>query len=277
MLNFASQELNDWRETNNYYDFSPNASDKKSRVKTSPVKLFADKLCVPPTAVQKIERPRLFKHLEKSLKQFSATLIAGRAGTGKTTLAAEFAYGGDYNVAWYKVETADSDWKVFFSYLSASLNQFCLDTTVSSDLIVETNDSAKVASMTESLAAQISIVAESKPLLIVLDDLHSVFDAGWFTDFFNNFVPSLTANVNLLLTARTLPTLPLWRLRSKQVLGVLDEKLLAFSPDETIKLFSKQKLSPSVARSAHKLAYGKIAKLEEIVKKKSSKPNKIFV
>jgi ATP/maltotriose-dependent transcriptional regulator MalT len=107
--------------------------------------------------------------------------------------------------------------------------------------------------------------------------LHSVFDAVWFADFFNSFVPSLAPNVHLLLAARTLPPLQLWRLRSKQVLGVLDEKLLAFTLEETISLFGKRKLSPSVARAAHKLAYGKIARLEEIIEKKSPKSNVFFV
>lgn len=275
MLNFASQELNDWGETNNYYEFSPNVARENSHIKIDSVKLFADKLCVPPFSAR-VERPRLFQQLEKSLSQFSATLIAGRAGTGKTSLAADFARSVDYNVAWYKVETADSDWRVFSSYLSASISQLCSDSQSSINLNIEAGNYLEVAPMTEALVAQSCDAAEAKPLLIVLDDLHSVFDSIWFTEFFNNFVPALPTDVNLLLTARTLPPLPLWRLRSKQVLGVLDEKLLAFTLDETVKLFSKNKLAPSIARSAHKLSYGKIAKLEEIIEKKSSKPNKIF-
>jgi LuxR family maltose regulon positive regulatory protein len=277
MLNFASQEPDNWRETNNYYEFSPTIAKGGSQLKIdSAVKLFADKLCVPAPSAR-IERPRLFAQLEKSLTQFSATLIAGRAGTGKTALAADYARRGDYNVAWYKVETADSDWQVFYSYLSASLNRFCPAAPPSPNIIIETADSQEVAAMSESLAAQISVAAEAKPLLIILDDLHSVFDAVWFADFFNSFVPSLAPNVHLLLAARTLPPLQLWRLRSKQVLGVLDEKLLAFTLEETISLFGKRKLSPSVARAAHKLAYGKIARLEEIIEKKSPKSNVFFV
>jgi LuxR family maltose regulon positive regulatory protein len=267
MMNFASQEINEWRESNNYYEFTPKIQQKAPKIKIDSVKLFADKLRVP--AVGKpIARPRLVEHLEKSLRQFSATLIAGRAGTGKTVLAADFARQSDSCVVWYKVETADSDWKIFASYLASSLNQNCSETDAPK---YDPTDTA-ISSVSERLAAQFNLSAGEKPILIVLDDIHSVFDAEWFEEFFTNFVPALAPNVHLLMIARTLPSLPLWRLRSKQVLGVMDEKLLAFTSDETVKLFRRHKLSPAVARTAHKAAYGKVARLEEIIEKKSAKP-----
>ena len=270
MMNFASQELSEWRESNNHYEFIPPNAERKSSIKVDSIKLFADKLRVPPVA-EPIARPRLTEHLEKSLAQFSATLICGRAGTGKTALAADFARQSGCCVAWYKVETAENDWKVFSRYLSASLDLNCSD----ADFHPASN-AMEVSVTSESLAAQF-VAAEEKPVLIVLDDLHSIFDADWFGDFFNGFVPLLAPNVRLLLIARTLPPLQLWRLRSKQILGVMDEKLLSFTQEETIELFRKHKLPPSAARSAHKFTYGKIARLEEIIEKKSAKPSRVSV
>ncbi len=272
MMNFASQEMSEWRESNNYYEVTPPKAENKPVIKVDSVKLFADKLRVP-TIAEPIARPRLMEHLEKSLAQFSATIIAARAGTGKTALAADYARLSDCCVAWYKVETADSDWKVFSRYLSASLDLNCPDADSPPEAA-----GMEVSATSESLAAQFVATAEEKPVLIVLDDLHSIFDADWFGEFFNSFVPLLAPNVRLLLSARTLPPLQqLWRLRSKQILGVMDEKLLSFTQGETIELFRKYKLSPSAARSAHKSAYGKIARLEEIIKKKTAKPNRASV
>lgn len=272
MMNFASQEMSEWRESNNYYEVTLPRTENKPVIKADSVKLFADKLCVPIVA-EPIARPRLTEHLEKSLAQFSATIIAARAGTGKTVLAADYARQSAPCVAWYKVETADSDWKVFSRYLSASLDLNCADADSQSDAA-----GMEVSAASESLAAQFVHAAEEKPVLIVLDDLHSIFDAGWFGEFFNSFVPLLAPNVRLLLIARTLPPLQqLWRLRSKQILGVMDEKLLSFTQDETIEFFRNHKLSPTEARSAHKSAYGKIARLEEIIEKKIAKPNRISV
>jgi LuxR family maltose regulon positive regulatory protein len=263
MMNFASQELNDWRESNNYFEFSSATSETKPKSRIDTGKLFTDKLCVPSTEAQ-VNRPRLIEHLQKSSAQFSATLITGRTGMGKTTLAAEFAKQSHYQLAWYKVDTADSDWNVFSSYLSGSVNQF----NSGVELLEFDSEAMEVSSASEFLAAQFAVAAKEKPLLIVLDDLHSVFDADWFTEFFHSFVPSLAPNVHLLLIARTAPPLPLWRLRSKQVLGVMDEKLLTFTLNEAIELFSKYELSPAVARSAYKRTYGRVSKLKEIAEKK---------
>ena len=263
MLNFASQELNNWRESNNYCELAANITARKIQVKAAPVKLFADKLCLPSTAGC-IERPRLIGHLEKSLAQFSATLLTGRAGTGKTTLAADFARGGNFNVAWYKVENADADWNIFASYMAASFNQLNGKFAIDAEEIKR----LEVASAAEFLAEKFAAAAKEKPLLLILDDLHSIFDADWFAEFFNVFLPSHKSKVRLLLTTRAAPPLPLWRLRSKQILGVVEEKLLAFTTEETVELFRRHKLSAAAARTAHKRSYGRIAKLVEIAGRK---------
>lgn len=264
MLNFASQEINCWEESNNCYESSPVPAGKKSAMKIGSVKLFADKIRVP-TFAAPVARPRLIEHLKKSRTQFSATLINGRAGMGKTILAADFAGQIDCQTVWYKVENADTDWKVFASYLLGSLKHNC------PDFNLEEFNAANfgVSAMAEILAAQFNCAAEVQDILIALDDLHTVFDTVWFTEFFNSFVPSLSPNVHLLMISRTLPPLQIWRLRSKQVLGVIDEELLTFNLEETKKFFRNYKLSALAARSAHKRTYGRIAKLEEIAEKKA--------
>ncbi len=265
MLNFASHELNDWQESSNYYEFSSVSAEKKSAVKIDSVKIFADKIRVPSFAAP-VNRPRLIELLKKSTAHFAATLITGRAGMGKTILAADFAEQSQSPIAWYKAETADGDWKVFSSYLLGSLSQCCPDF----DLQKFEANALPVASASESLAVQFNCAAEDKPFLIALDNLHSVFDAVWFTEFFNSFVPSLSPNLHLLMIARTLPPLQLWRLRSKQVLGVMDENLLNFNLEETKRFFRRHKLSAAVANTAHRKTYGRISKLAEIAEKKIS-------
>lgn len=264
MLNFASQEFSEWHESNNYFEFAQPAVIGKLNVKSDSVKLFAEKLRVP-AIKSPVARPRLIKHLEKSLAQFSATLIAGRVATGKTWLAADFARLSNNKVSWYKAETADADWKVFSSYLAAA-GKMQTETEWANKL-----ENLNVSAASELLANGFNQSADEKPLLIVIDDLHSVFDAEWFSEFFQSFVPLLAPNVRLLLIARTLPPLQLWRLRSKQVLGLIDEKLLSFTEDETIELFKKHKLTSTAARSAHLYAFGKIGRLNKDIEKKTAK------
>ncbi len=267
-MNFASYEEQenyaapDYQTDNSSFavgSFSPPARS---------MKLFSDKFVVP-SLTNEIDRLRLIEQTENSLAHYSATIITGRAGMGKTTLATQFAAQSKANIIWYQVETADSDWEIFASYLAGSLKQ---TRTVAAADSIKFN-AAEVAAQSEMLAARFAEAAEREPLLIVLDDLHSVFDAEWFAEFFNSFVSSLTPNVQLLLVARTLPPLAVWRLRSKQILGVVEEKLLAFTPEETVKFFDTYQLPAKIAAVAHQIAYGKISKLKEIAEKNSTLQN----
>ena len=264
-MNFAFYEPTESYDAPDFYDFEPSFAAANLPSKNEAVKLFTDKFLAPPLKGE-IDRPRLIEHLQKSLAQFSTTIINGRAGTGKTVLAAQYAAQSDAKICRYKVETADADWKIFASYLLGSLDQ--------TDVSIKF-DGREVAAQSEQIAAKFAAAAEQESLLIVLDDLHSVFDAAWFADFFHAFVPSLPPNVEVLLIARTLPPLAVWRLRSKQVLGVVEEKSLAFTLEETVNLFYTFRLTPKAACAAHQSSYGKISKLVEIAEKKSALQNQL--
>ena len=233
---------------------------KPGKTRKADIHLFAEKLRIPEFD-KNISRPRLNELLAKSAIQFGATLICGRAGTGKTALAADFAR--EYkNVAWYSVESADSDWNIFSKYLTASIfeksgspkNVFGKDSD--SDAIQE-----KISKFFSGLFSQIGDRYKEEPLLIVLDDIHHIFDAEWFNDFFHLFIHSLLPEVHLLLLSRSKPPAPLWRLRSKQVLNVVDEKLLALNVEETEQLFNEYGLNSANSEKAHTAAFGRISKL----------------
>ena len=97
---------------------------------------------------------------------------------------------------------------------------------------------------------------------MVLDDIHHIFDCEWFTDFFNTLLYSLTPDTHLLMLSRSQPPLPLWRLRSKQVLGVVDEKLLALTRQETEELLADYGLSKEETEKFYKESFGRISKLK---------------
>lgn len=258
---FVSSDSSRRTQTSSSKDVSTAANlDSK---KTEIVRLIADKLQIPELGVN-LRRPRLHDHLTKSLEQFNATLVVGRTGTGKTSLVADFARRTQNRcVAWYKVEAADSDWAVFSSYLIECLNRHC-SPQQSVDLrefIAHNSQSGEIASLTEVLGVWLAAAAIDKPMLIVLDDAHCVFDADWFTEFFHKLVPMLTSDVHLLMLSRALPSFPLWRMRSKQMLGVIDENLLQFNIEETSEMFDGYGLSASVALAAQQESFGRAAKL----------------
>jgi len=220
------------------------------------IHIFAEKLQVPKFK-DNIKRPRLINLLEKSSEQFGATLISGRAGTGKTSLATEFARGYE-QVAWYSVAAADCNWRVFSNYLQASFNEPRLFLNGQENCHATETE---IAHFVENLFDRLTVIGIKKPFLIVLDDLHHIFDCDWFNDFFTTLIYSLTPATHLLMLSRSQPTVPLWRLRSKQVLGVIDEKLLALTCKETEDLFAANGLSKEEAQKFHKESFGRISKL----------------
>jgi LuxR family maltose regulon positive regulatory protein len=212
-----------------------------------------------------IERDRLRSLLERSRAQFPATLISGRAGTGKTALAACLARECS-NVAWYTVETADIDWQVFSRYFSR-----CLADAGFGDNGATENADAKQSSQTvvARFLLRHFFRAEQQQMgraLIVLDDIHHIFDADWFEEFFKLLLYSLPPETHLLLLCRSKPPAPLWRLRSKQVLNVIDEGQLAFTATEAEVLFERYGRASSEAGIANEECFGRVAKLLEIAR-----------
>ncbi len=218
-----------------------------------------------PTFEDILHRPRLGEMMEKSLSQFGATLISGRSGTGKTALAAGFA-NNRRKVAWYSVESADVDWRVFSRYFSTSLSRTLADSNLVSETPQKNSDVSRVTieQFLAEIFARIDAEPHREPRLIVLDDLHHVFDAPWFGEFFTSLLYSLDGKAQLLLLCRSRPPSPLWRLRSKQMLNVIDEKILAFNMDETKDLFRRMGVSAKIARKAHADSFGRIAKVKQI-------------
>src|SRR6266851_8331458 len=84
--------------------------------------LIHEKIAVP-NAFPRVSRLRLLKLLAENVVCCNATIINGRAGTGKTTLAADFARHAGRAVSWYKVDAADSDLRQFCEYLSTTLQR----------------------------------------------------------------------------------------------------------------------------------------------------------
>ena len=71
--------------------------------------------------------------------------------------------------------------------------------------------------------------------------------------------------MHLVLLSRAKPAQPLWRVRSKQVLGVIDEKLLAFNADEAKELFKNHGIDEENALKAHKKSFGRISRLKRFI------------
>ncbi len=261
LMNYSFNENFDYNDESASFDFvsSPTVSDY-GKVNDGEVRIISEKIRIP-NLKQHLIRPRLSEILGKFCEQFGTTLITGRAGTGKTTLAMNFA-DGYQQAAWFRVEASDFNWQTFSRYFLASFNEPLLEFI--NDIPKRESLEANVLQFLEILFSEIETISKNKSILIVLDDLHCVFDAEWFETFLKGLCSYDAPNVHILLLSRTTPPFPLWRLRSKQKLGVLDENLLLFTIEETKEFLKNYGVAEHKANLFHKASYGRISKILEL-------------
>lgn len=214
-----------------------------------------------PLELPRVSRTRLLSTLKESLACCNSTIIQGRAGTGKTMLVADFARQCGRRVAWYKVDAPEIELSAFFGYLCQSIAAqrpgFGRQTFERLGERVGTDD---VPLLVEYFVYE--LLESSEPLLVVIDDLHLVYDAEWMVPFFRRLLPLLPPEVHVCLMGRSLPPTPLWRMRSKQTLCVIDEPMLAFTATEARKLFASYGLGSERAESSFAVTRGRAATID---------------
>ncbi len=218
-----------------------------------------------PASGTSILRPRLFQILAASLLNCTSTIVCARAGAGKTTLARDFARQSGRAVAWYKLDAPDSELMVFLEYLIACIRRSRPGFGIRrlSDLIA-TNAEPDPALVADTLVYEL-LESSAEPLLVVIEDLHRICDSGWVVSFFGRLLPLLPADVHVLITSRTLPPAPLWRMRSKQRLSVVQDDTLNFTRQETMELFTANGLPREQACIAFDHTRGRAAALAGLV------------
>ncbi len=240
------------------------------------MQLIFDKIALP-SPLDGISRPRLLAFLAKSLTTCNSTIICGRSGTGKTFLATQFAQCCGRSVAWFKVDTTDIELPIFFHYLVSSLEAHFPGNGFKSLMPLAasvTRDHTSV--LAEGLVYEL-LQHEIKPLLLVIEDLHLVCDSDWVVPFFRRLLPLLPSYMHILITSRTMPPAPLWRMRSKQTLAVLEEETLAFTKTEAFKLFETYGLTSEHAGIALDHTHGRAAALDSFAAAlKRSKRESVF-
>jgi LuxR family maltose regulon positive regulatory protein len=225
--------------------------------------LILDKI-TPPVELPRVSRRRLLDALHESMTCCTSTVIYGRTGTGKTMLAADFAGQSNRRVAWYKVDAPEVDRQAFLQYLVAAVrNQHPGFGRKTLALLSSSGSMPDAALLAESFVYEMTMLEADEPLLVVVDDLHLLYDAEWIVPFFGRLLPLLPVEAHMILIGRTLPPAPLWRMRSKQTLRVIDEAAMAFTLAEAEELFDSYGLPAKRAAQALAETWGRAAALDQ--------------
>lgn len=224
------------------------------------------KVAVPPQN-PRVSRPRLLRVLGEGLDSCSTTIITGRAGAGKTLLAKDFVRGCGRRTAWYTVEAHDGELPIFLRYLVESVGRqrpgFGREVLANFEGAPGFDD---IPTLAEAFLYELQ-ECRGESLMLVVDDLHLIYDAEWVVPFFRRLLPLLPTEAHMLIIGRSLPPTPVWRMRSKQTLCLVEEATLAFTPQEAAELFASYGLAGRDARAALEQSQGRAAVLDGMARR----------
>jgi LuxR family transcriptional regulator, maltose regulon positive regulatory protein len=199
--------------------------------------LFRTKFLVPRPASGRLARPHLL-HWIDAQAQRRLVLISAPPGYGKTTLLADYLASSDRPAAWYQLDPADSDPVNFLTSLIESLRQM-------SGLLEQARSEIGRAarSLLENAAAGLDaqriitvLVNElseqiTQPWLVVMDDYHYI-TSPIVHQMLALLLENASPDLQVILSTRADPPLPLARLRARGQLAELRAAELRFRDDE---------------------------------------------
>lgn len=197
--------------------------------------LLLTKLHPPAALSQTVARERLFERLREGRGR-RLSLVACPAGFGKSTLLAAWreAEMDDRPVAWVTLDEGDDDVVVLWSHVIEALGRACPALDAASLLAT-----AAVAPPEVLLPKLVNELVGQGEMVLVLDDLHRL--SGTSTrESIAWFVEHLPTSLQLVLSSRMDPALPLGTLRAQRQLLELRADELRFTGAEATEFLNER-------------------------------------
>lgn len=202
-----------------------------------PKQFLSTKLLPPRLSRKVLQRPRLLDRMYSSVDQ-RATIIAANAGSGKTTLAADFVRASRTPFIWYQIDPTDVDLSVFFTYLAFGFRK--LNSSFGRGIlgfVGETDVSAvRVQQLADIFVNEVAEAVEEKTIL-VLDDFHHLDGSQSLIAAIDRILERMPDVLHLVIVSRSMPNLSATRLLKTGPVGVVDRNDLLFTKDEVQRLF----------------------------------------
>jgi LuxR family transcriptional regulator, maltose regulon positive regulatory protein len=195
------------------------------------------KLLPPRPAPTLLSRPRLVERLRANLA-CPVTLVTANAGSGKTTLVADFVRTQTCPFVWYQLDHTDADPSVFLGYLAQGFRQHFPEfgQAFFAYLQQATEFSQHPERAVDVLLNEVLERAEQQ-LILVLDDYHHLGAETAVHRIMDRLIAYLPDVLHLLLISREMPPLQLSRLRAQTQLAIIDRRELLFNDEEIQTLF----------------------------------------
>lgn len=241
----------------------PVAQDSKDAL---PTFYLRTKLLPPRPAPELLSRPRLAERLANNLTN-PLTLVTANAGSGKTTLVADFLRTHDRNFAWYQLDRSDSDPSVFLGYLTFGIQQLVPDFGKGMFAYLREASDELARKPERAVDVLINEVLEfvDQQVILVLDDYHHLGPDTAVHAVVDRLLAYLPDVLHVMIISREMPPLALARLRSQTPTSIIDRSDLLFTDDETRQLFRKVfdlELTPTQLAEYRERTHGWITALQ---------------
>jgi ATP/maltotriose-dependent transcriptional regulator MalT/DNA-binding SARP family transcriptional activator len=198
------------------------------------------KLLPPRPAPELLSRARLTNRLLANLS-YPLTLVTANAGSGKTTLVADFLRTHKRQFVWYQLDHTDSDPSVFLGYLAFGIRQQVpgFGEALFSYLQEATGELAQHPERAVDVFLNEVLERVEQQLILVLDDYHHLGQDTTVHTVLDRLLAYLPDVLHVIIISREMPPLALGRLRTHSPLSNIDRADLLFTDDETQELFRK--------------------------------------
>jgi LuxR family maltose regulon positive regulatory protein len=226
------------------------------------------KLLPPRPAPALLSRPRLTERLLANLAH-PVTLVTANAGSGKTTLVADFVRTHARQFVWYQLDHTDADPFVFLGYLTHGIKQSVpgFGDMMLSYLQQSADELARQPERAVDVLLNEVLERVEQQLILVLDDYHHLGAETSVHMVVDRLLAYLPDVLHVIIISRDLPPLSLARLRSQASLTVIDRSELLFTDEETQELFRKVfdlELTPEQLSEYRERTHGWITALQLI-------------
>jgi ATP/maltotriose-dependent transcriptional regulator MalT/DNA-binding SARP family transcriptional activator len=197
------------------------------------------KLLPPRPAPEILARPRLIERLNANLG-LPVTLITANAGSGKTTLTADFLRKQEHPYVWYQLDHTDADPAVFLGYLTQGIQQRFPsfgETTLA--YVQQPQKLVQEPERAADLLINEILEGVEQQLILVLDDYHHLGKETPVHAILDRLIAYLPEVIHIVIISRETPPLTLTRLRSQNSLSFIDREDLLFTEEETQELLKR--------------------------------------
>lgn len=207
---------------------------------TRPSFFLRTKLLPPRPAPELLSRPRLTDRLLGNLNS-PLTLVTANAGSGKTTLVADFLRTHKRQFVWYQLDHTDADPSVFLGYLGFGIQQLVpgFGEAMFAYFHAAAGELAQHPERAVDVFLNEVLDRVEQQLILVLDDYHHLGPATAVHAVLDRLLAYLPDVLHVIIISREMPPLALGRLRTHAPLATIDRSDLLFTDEETQHLFRK--------------------------------------